>query len=54
VADLLDQLKADPALKSKPAATWQDGLDATVMAITANQAALKKQRITFEKEWFEL
>jgi predicted dehydrogenase len=54
VADLLDQLKTDKALKSKPAANWQDGLDATVMAIIANQAAIKKQRITFEKEWFEL
>jgi len=54
VADLLDQLKTDPALKSKPAANWQDGLDATVMAIIANQAAIKKQRIAFEKEWFEL
>jgi predicted dehydrogenase len=54
VADLLDQLKTDPALKSTAAATWQDGLDATVMAIIANQAAIKKQKIVFEKEWFEL
>jgi predicted dehydrogenase len=54
VADLLDQLKTVPALKSKPAANWQDGLDATVMGIIANQAAIKKQRISFEKEWFEL
>jgi len=51
---LLDHLKTVPALTSKPAANWQDGLDATVMAITANQAAIKKQKITFEKEWFEL
>jgi predicted dehydrogenase len=55
VADLLEQLKADPAIsKTKPIANWQDGLDATVMAIKANEAALKKQRIVFEKEWFEL
>jgi hypothetical protein len=55
VADLLEQLKADPAIsKTKPIATWQDGLEATVMAIIANQAAVKKQRIAFEKEWFEL
>jgi predicted dehydrogenase len=47
-------LKTVPALNSKPAANWQDGLEATVMAIIANQAALKKQKITFEKEWFEL
>jgi len=55
VADLLEQLKADPAIsKTKPIANWQDGLGATVMAIVANEAALKKQRIAFEKEWFEL
>jgi predicted dehydrogenase len=54
VTDLLDQLKTVKALRSKAAANWQDGLDATVMAIIANQAALKKQKIVFEKEWFEL
>jgi predicted dehydrogenase len=48
---LADYLKGQ---KRKPAANWQDGLEATVMAIVANQAAMKKQRITFEKEWFEL
>ncbi len=37
-----------------PAATWQEGLEATVMAIKGNEAAIKKQKITFEKEWFEL
>ena len=55
IADLLEQFKADPAIsKTKPIANWQDGLEATVMAIVANQAAMKKQRIMFEKEWFEL
>jgi predicted dehydrogenase len=55
VADLVEQLKAVPALaKTKPIANWQDGLEATVMAIVANEAAMKKQRITFEKDWFEL
>jgi len=41
-------------LKTKPAANWQDGLEATVMAIKANEAAVTKQKITFEKEWFEI
>jgi predicted dehydrogenase len=55
VADLLEQFKADPAIsKTKPIANWQDGLEATVMAIVANEAAMKRQRIKFEKEWFEL
>ena len=35
-------------MSSKPTANWQDGLDATVMAITANQAAIKQQKIMFE------
>jgi predicted dehydrogenase len=48
---LTDFLKKD---KEKPAATWQDGLNATVMGIVANEAAIKKQKITFEKEWFEI
>jgi predicted dehydrogenase len=51
---LADYLKAIPALNSKPAATWQEGLDATVMGLVANQAAVKKQKIAFEKEWFEI
>jgi predicted dehydrogenase len=50
---LADYLKTLSRIR-KPAATWQDGLDATVMAIKANEAAIKKQKITFEKEWFEI
>jgi predicted dehydrogenase len=53
-ATLAAYLKTVPALNSKPAANWQDGLDATVIAVIANQAATKKQKITFEKEWFEI
>jgi predicted dehydrogenase len=48
---LTDQIKS---LILEPAATWQDGLESTVMAIKGNEAAVKKQRIMFEKEWFEL
>jgi hypothetical protein len=50
---LIDYLKGLTHIR-KPAATWQDGLDATVLAIMANQAAIKKQKITFEKDWFEI
>ncbi len=50
---LTDYLKSVSHIR-KPAATWQDGLEATVLAIKANEAALKKQKITFEKEWFEI
>ena len=41
--------------KSKlPAATWQDGFEATVSALKANEAVMKKTTIKFEKEWFEV
>ncbi len=46
-----DNLKT---LKTKPAANWRDGLEATIMALKANEAAVKKTRIVFEKEWFDL
>jgi len=36
------------------AATAQQGFEATVIAIKANEAIAKGQRITFEKEWFEV
>jgi hypothetical protein len=37
-----------------PAASYQDGYAATVTVIKANEAILKSQRITFQKEWFEI
>jgi predicted dehydrogenase len=46
-----DKIKA---LHTYPAADWRDGLEATVVAITANQAAVKKQKIEFQKQWFEI
>jgi hypothetical protein len=49
--DLTDKIKT---LLTQPAATWQEGLDATVIAIKSNEAAVNKQKITFENEWFEL
>ena len=41
--------------KSKEsAATWQDGYESTVCALKANEAVMKKSKIIFEKEWFEV
>jgi predicted dehydrogenase len=37
-----------------PAAGWEEGLEATVLAIKANEAALAKQRIELKNELFEL
>jgi len=37
-----------------PAAGWQEGLEATVLAIKANEAAVGHKRIDLPKELFEL
>ena len=41
-------------LKLKPAASYKDGYDATVLAIKANEAVVKGERIELKKEWFEV
>jgi predicted dehydrogenase len=41
-------------LKRQPAAGWKEGLEATVLAIKANEAALARQKIELKKEFFEL
>ena len=42
------------ALSKYPAAGWEEGLEATVLAIKANEAALLKQKIELKNEFFEL
>lgn len=37
-----------------PAAGWQEGYEATVVSIVANEAITKGKRIQFEKAWFEV
>jgi len=37
-----------------PAANWRDGLDATVLAIAANDAVVGRKKIIVEKELFDL
>jgi predicted dehydrogenase len=41
-------------LKRQPAAGWKEGLEATVLAIKANEAAVTRQKIDLKKEFFEL
>jgi predicted dehydrogenase len=41
-------------LKLKPAAGYQEGYAATVLAIKANEAVTKGERIELKKDWFEL
>ena len=38
----------------KPWAGYKEGLEAAVTAIKANEAILKGEKVTFQKEWFEL
>ena len=42
------------ALSKHPAAGWEEGLEATVLAIKANEAALLKQKLELKNEFFEL
>ena len=41
-------------LKLAHAATWKEGLAATVTAIKTNEAIVGSKRIVFQKDWFEL
>jgi predicted dehydrogenase len=52
--DLAPLVESYKTLKTKPAASWRDGLDATVLALKASEAAVKKERIIFDKDWFEI
>jgi predicted dehydrogenase len=51
-ANLADARKY--TLTQHPAAGWEEGLEATVLAIKANEAALGKQRLELKNEFFEL
>jgi predicted dehydrogenase len=53
MAQQIQQTK-QTAFKQHPAANWQDGLDATVIAIKANEAVTKNTKIKFATEWFEV
>jgi predicted dehydrogenase len=50
----LREYLAGLAKNRMPAAGYQEGFEATVLALKANEAVLKGQKITFQKEWFEL
>ncbi|MGA2555490.1 MAG: hypothetical protein ABSG04_04375 [Verrucomicrobiota bacterium] len=51
-ANLADARKR--AFSQYPAAGWEEGLEATVLALKANEAALKKQKIELKNEFFDL
>ena len=38
----------------RDAAGWQEGLEATVLALKANEAITKHQRVVIDKAWFEV
>lgn len=42
------------SINNKPAATWREGYDATVLAIKGNEAALKKARIEIPASLFDI
>jgi hypothetical protein len=43
---------ADIAKKKLPYADVQEGFDATVVALKANEAINKRQKIAIQKDWF--
>ena len=51
-ANLADARKL--ALSKHPAAGWEEGLEATVLAIKANEAAVLKQKIELNNDLFQL
>jgi len=40
-------------IKKQPGAGYQEGLDAAVLAIKANEAILKGQKVSLSKDLFE-
>ena len=38
----------------QPAAGWKEGLESTVAVLKANEAIVKGQKITFQKDWFDI
>lgn len=42
------------SINNKPAATWRDGFEATVLALKGNEAALKRARIEIPASLFEI
>ena len=43
-----------PLTQHLPAASAQDGFEATVSVLKASEAVTKKTRIAFSKEWFQV
>jgi predicted dehydrogenase len=52
--EALKEHLADVRKSRLPAAGYQEGFDAVVVALKANEAILGKKRIQFQKEWFDL
>jgi predicted dehydrogenase len=46
--------KSQTLMVDKPCAGLKEGFEAAVTAIKTNEAILKGQKITFQKEWFEI
>lgn len=45
---------ADAMKTRQPAPGYKEGLEATICAIKANEAILKRETIAFDKQWFEV
>jgi predicted dehydrogenase len=50
----LKEYLANLAKNRMPAASFEDGFEAAVTVIKANEAILKGQKVVFQKEWFQI
>ncbi len=57
-AEAMQEYLSGPTMTKarRPAAGWQEGLEATVLALTANEAIIKGhgQRVLIDPEWFKI
>jgi hypothetical protein len=55
-ADALRDYLLGPTITKarRDAAGWKEGLESTVLALKANEAITKRQRIVVDKAWFEV
>jgi predicted dehydrogenase len=53
-AEALREYLAGLAKSRRPASGYRDGFEATILAIKANEAIVKGQRMVLQEEWFEI
>ena len=50
----LQDYLANITKNNAPASNYEEGFEATVVAIKSNEAVVSRQKIIFQKEWFQI